>query len=91
MLTEDAEQDLQTAPTDATKPRQRPNQPGYSSRKQTEASTIYATSNCGSNCTRPLFADPERITALQNRVDARDTGRQWANGATYSPRPESTR
>ena len=33
----------------------------------------------------PLFADPERITALQDRVDALDTWRQWANGHQLTP------
>lgn len=34
----------------------------------------------------PLFADPERITVLQNRVDALDTWRQWANGHQLAPK-----
>jgi len=33
----------------------------------------------------PLFADPERITALQDRIDALDTWRQWANGHQLTP------
>ena len=33
----------------------------------------------------PLFADPERITALQDRIDALDTWRQWANGHDLTP------
>ena len=33
----------------------------------------------------PLFADPERITALEDRVAALDTWRQWANGHQISP------
>ena len=33
----------------------------------------------------PLFADPERITALHDRIDALDTWRQWANGHQLTP------
>ena len=33
----------------------------------------------------PLFADPERITALQDRIDALDTWRQWANDHQLTP------
>jgi conjugative relaxase-like TrwC/TraI family protein len=33
----------------------------------------------------PLFADPERITALQDRIAALDTWHQWANGHQLTP------
>ena len=33
----------------------------------------------------PLFDDPDRITALQDRVAALDTWRQWANGHQLTP------
>ncbi len=33
----------------------------------------------------PLFADLERINVLQDRVDALDTWRQWANGHQVTP------
>ena len=33
----------------------------------------------------PLFADPETITTLQDRVAALDTWRQWANGHQLTP------
>ena len=34
----------------------------------------------------PLFANPERINVLQDRVDALDPWRQWANGHQLTPK-----